>query len=104
MTPFLRLAEHWSRDHLKSSFSLVTSQACIFTLNVMWGDSESASKNTSVPTFKYQKYAKIRIFENLLAIDLARLIHKGRPQKRGRDSGKSGRPKIADAGEGVKMS
>ena len=26
------LAEHWSRDHLKSSFSPITSQGCIFTL------------------------------------------------------------------------
>ena len=36
----------------------------------MRGDSESASKNTSKPTFKYPKYSNIRIFENSLASDL----------------------------------
>ena len=38
----------------------------------MRGDSESASKNTSNPTFKYPNYSKsnIRIFENSLASDL----------------------------------
>ena len=36
----------------------------------MRGDSESASKNTSKPVFKYPKYSNIRIFENSLASDL----------------------------------
>ena len=36
----------------------------------MWSDSESASKNTSNPIFKYPKYSNIRIFENSLAIEL----------------------------------
>ena len=36
----------------------------------MRGDSESASKNTSYPIFKYPKYSKIRTSENSLASDL----------------------------------
>ena len=42
----------------------------------MWGDSESASKNTSKPIFKYPKYSNIfiRIFENSLASDLVFVI------------------------------
>ena len=40
----------------------------------MRGDSESASKNTSKPIFKYPKYSNIRIFENSLASDLVFVI------------------------------
>ena len=47
---FSCLTEHWSRDHLKISFSPITPQGCIFTLR-HGGDSESASKNTSIPIF-----------------------------------------------------
>ena len=36
----------------------------------MWGDSESASKNTSKPIFKCPKYSNIRIFKNSLASEL----------------------------------
>ena len=36
----------------------------------MRGDSGSASKNTSVPTFKHPKYSNIRISKNSLASDL----------------------------------
>ena len=41
----------------------------------MRGDLESASKNTSNPTFQYPKYSNIRIFENSLASDLVFVIH-----------------------------
>ena len=40
----------------------------------MRGDSESASKNTSEPIFKYLKYSKIRISENSLASDLVFVV------------------------------
>ena len=66
---FSRLAEHWSRDHIKISFSPTTPQGCILPY-VMRGYSESASKNTSKPIFKYPKYSNIRISENSLASDL----------------------------------
>ena len=36
----------------------------------MRGDSESASKNTSKPFFKYPKHSIVRIFENSLASDI----------------------------------
>ena len=32
MKLFFRLAENWSRDHLKGSFSTISPQGCIFTL------------------------------------------------------------------------
>ena len=68
-TPSSRLAENWSRDHLKSSFSPITPQGCIFTLRHA-GWFGISVKNTSKPIFKYPKCSNIRIFENSLVSDL----------------------------------
>ena len=55
-----RLAEHWSRDHLKGSFASNSSELHFCPL---WGNLESV-KNTSIATVKYSKYSNIRISEN----------------------------------------
>ena len=49
----------------KISFSPITLQSCIFPY-VMWGDSESASKNTSEP-IKFLQKSKILKFKKSLA-------------------------------------
>ena len=55
--PFRRELVMWSPKS-KSSFSLITPQGCIFTLHHP-GDLKSASKNTSTPVFKHQKYSNL---------------------------------------------